>query len=177
MNSYDVDLRVRVHDVWASGEDVAASNARVYVADALAVIVAHRTEVEPDEVLQTPADVLRGAASKVHVERLVAEGEADSAYDAGRAAGLEQAVALLHGLADDEELDPPAPGTGALAAYTPPPDPFAEAHDKALSAEEPLLGLATTGQLLDELRARIEVHGPGLDYRTVDTEAHDKAQR
>lgn len=33
---------------------------------------------------------------------------------------------------------------------------------------EPHLGLATTRQLIDELSARIEVHGPGLDYRTVD---------
>jgi hypothetical protein len=35
----------------------------------------------------------------------------------------------------------------------------------------PHLGLATTGELLDELRARIEVHAlGGLDYRTVDGE-------
>ena len=33
---------------------------------------------------------------------------------------------------------------------------------------QPNLGLATTRELLDELSARIEVHGPGLDYRTVD---------
>lgn len=37
---------------------------------------------------------------------------------------------------------------------------------------EPMLGLATTRQLLDEIRARIEVDGAngggGLDYRTVD---------
>lgn len=30
------------------------------------------------------------------------------------------------------------------------------------------LGLATTRELLNELSARIEVHGPGLDYRTVE---------
>lgn len=36
------------------------------------------------------------------------------------------------------------------------------------NADEPLLGLATTRQLLDELRARIEVDGK-LDYRTVDS--------
>lgn len=34
--------------------------------------------------------------------------------------------------------------------------------------KKPKLGLATTGQLLDELRARIEVDGK-LDYRTVDS--------
>lgn len=34
--------------------------------------------------------------------------------------------------------------------------------------DQPLLGLATTGELLAELSARIEVHGPGLDYRTVE---------
>jgi hypothetical protein len=34
----------------------------------------------------------------------------------------------------------------------------------------PLLGLATTGELMAELSARIEVHGPGLDYRTVEGE-------
>lgn len=33
-------------------------------------------------------------------------------------------------------------------------------------SQEPLLGLATTGELLDELRARVEVHGL-LGYRTV----------
>lgn len=30
------------------------------------------------------------------------------------------------------------------------------------------LGLATTGELIDEIRARIEVHGPGLDYRPAE---------
>lgn len=42
----------------------------------------------------------------------------------------------------------------------------------ALTADEvrrrPLLGLATTQQLLDEVATRVEVHGPGLQYRTVD---------
>lgn len=32
---------------------------------------------------------------------------------------------------------------------------------------QPQLGLATTGQILDEIRTRIEVYGPGLDYRTT----------
>ena len=37
--------------------------------------------------------------------------------------------------------------------------------------DKPNLGLATTRQLLDELRARIEMHAlGGLDYRTVDGE-------
>jgi hypothetical protein len=35
-------------------------------------------------------------------------------------------------------------------------------------ADRPLLGLATTRELLAEISARIEVHGPGLEYRTVD---------
>ncbi len=40
--------------------------------------------------------------------------------------------------------------------------------DKLLEhVARPRLGYATTEQLLDELRARIEVHGPGLDYATV----------
>lgn len=30
----------------------------------------------------------------------------------------------------------------------------------------PRLGLATCKELLDELSARIEVHGPGLNYKT-----------
>lgn len=35
--------------------------------------------------------------------------------------------------------------------------------------DRPHLGLATTRELLDELRARIEIHAlGGLDYRTVD---------
>lgn len=37
---------------------------------------------------------------------------------------------------------------------------------------KPNLGLATTRELLDELRSRFEVHAAGgLDYRTVDGEA------
>lgn len=40
--------------------------------------------------------------------------------------------------------------------------------------DEPSLGLATTRQLLDEIRARIEIDhyrdGGGLDYRTADTD-------
>ena len=32
---------------------------------------------------------------------------------------------------------------------------------------EPYLGLATTGQIIDELRARCEINGT-LDYKTVD---------
>ncbi len=38
--------------------------------------------------------------------------------------------------------------------------------------DKPNLGLATTKELLDELRARIEMHATGgLDYRTVDGES------
>ena len=33
--------------------------------------------------------------------------------------------------------------------------------------DQPLLGLATTAQLIDELRARIELNGT-LDYKTID---------
>lgn len=33
---------------------------------------------------------------------------------------------------------------------------------------EPSLGCATTAQLLEELRARIQLHGDLMDYRTVD---------
>jgi hypothetical protein len=40
-------------------------------------------------------------------------------------------------------------------------------EDDIAALEEPNLGLATTRQLLDEIRARIEVDGQ-LDYRTVD---------
>jgi len=36
------------------------------------------------------------------------------------------------------------------------------------SQKEPMLGLATCKELLEELSARIEIHGPGLGYRTVD---------
>ncbi len=37
--------------------------------------------------------------------------------------------------------------------------------------DQPNLGLATTRELLDELRVRIEMHAlGGLDYRTVDGE-------
>lgn len=40
-----------------------------------------------------------------------------------------------------------------------------------MSNDLPNLGLATTRELLDELRARIEIHAlGGLDYRTVDGE-------
>ena len=40
-----------------------------------------------------------------------------------------------------------------------------------MECKQPHLGLATTRQLLDELRARIEMHAlGGLDYRTVDGE-------
>ena len=46
-------------------------------------------------------------------------------------------------------------------------DLTAESHDDCLACTDPHLGLATTRQLLDELRARIEVDGK-LDYRTVD---------
>jgi hypothetical protein len=42
----------------------------------------------------------------------------------------------------------------------------------------PHLGLATTGELLDEIRARIEMHATGgLDYRTVDGESFDTFSR
>lgn len=40
------------------------------------------------------------------------------------------------------------------------------AADLNLDASDPLLGLATTRQLLDELKARAEVNGT-LDYRTA----------
>lgn len=41
--------------------------------------------------------------------------------------------------------------------------------------DRPHLGLATTRELLDELRARIEIHATGgLDYRTVDGEKFAK---
>ena len=37
----------------------------------------------------------------------------------------------------------------------------------AIIADLPLLGLATCEELLKEISARIEVHGPGLQYKTV----------
>jgi hypothetical protein len=37
-----------------------------------------------------------------------------------------------------------------------------------LREKKPLLGLATTRELIDELKARIEIDGK-LDYRTVDS--------
>jgi len=41
-----------------------------------------------------------------------------------------------------------------------------------MKCNQPHLGLATTRELLDELRARFEIHAAGgLDYRTVDGEA------
>lgn len=39
------------------------------------------------------------------------------------------------------------------------------------ASNEPWLGNATNKQLLEELSTRIEVHGPGLNYRTVDEES------
>src|SRR6266403_1952269 len=52
---------------------------------------------------------------------------------------------------------------------------FIEALRQAAASqgpEAPLLGLATTRELLDELRARFEMHAAGgLEYRTVDGEA------
>ena len=42
---------------------------------------------------------------------------------------------------------------------------FAIILNKAM--DEPRLGLATTGELIDELRARCEVDGT-IDYKTVD---------
>ena len=42
------------------------------------------------------------------------------------------------------------------------------------ASREPFLGYATTGQLLEELSARIEMHATGgLNYRTVDGESCD----
>jgi hypothetical protein len=41
---------------------------------------------------------------------------------------------------------------------------------------EPNLGLATCAELLQELSARIEVGGPGLQYRTVDGEKSSQSQ-
>lgn len=38
---------------------------------------------------------------------------------------------------------------------------------------EPSLGCATTGELLDELRTRVELSHPGLTYRTADSEVTD----
>lgn len=47
----------------------------------------------------------------------------------------------------------------------------AEIEQRKADKNRPWLGLATTRELLDELRARIEVHAlGGLDYRTVDGE-------
>ncbi|SRR5258705_4090290 len=46
-----------------------------------------------------------------------------------------------------------------------------DATEAKMKNEQPHLGLATTRELLDELRARIEMHAlGGLDYRTVDGE-------
>jgi hypothetical protein len=46
------------------------------------------------------------------------------------------------------------------------------------SKDQPNLGLATTRELLDELRARFEIHAAGgLDYRTVDDERIAKRGR
>lgn len=48
-------------------------------------------------------------------------------------------------------------------------DSFPAVGRRKVVVDQPNLGLATTRQLLDELRARIEVHCQGgLDYRTVD---------
>jgi hypothetical protein len=44
-----------------------------------------------------------------------------------------------------------------------------------MQCNQPHLGLATTRELFDELRARFEVHAAGgLDYRTVDGEEISK---
>mgnify|MGYP001611261311 CR=1 len=43
--------------------------------------------------------------------------------------------------------------------------------EMTMECKHPHLGLATTRELLDELRARFEIHAAGgLDYRTVDGE-------
>lgn len=42
---------------------------------------------------------------------------------------------------------------------------FAEVLDEIWS--KPWLGNATTKELLDEISTRIEIHGPGLSYKTV----------
>jgi hypothetical protein len=51
-------------------------------------------------------------------------------------------------------------------------DTAAARADEAARWKKPNLGLATTRELLDEIRARIEtdVSGKGLDYRTLDTD-------
>lgn len=38
------------------------------------------------------------------------------------------------------------------------------------------LGLATCADLLEELSSRIEVHGPGLEYRTIDGEKEEEGR-
>lgn len=50
------------------------------------------------------------------------------------------------------------------------PDIFKQTYELASTPQVALLGLATCKMLLDELSARIEVHGPGLGYRTVSEE-------
>ena len=40
--------------------------------------------------------------------------------------------------------------------------------EELFKLNKPHLGLATTDVIINELKARIEIHGPGLEYRTVD---------
>jgi hypothetical protein len=58
-------------------------------------------------------------------------------------------------------------------------DPPQSSTDTApVACQHPHLGLATTRELLDEIRARIEMHATGgLDYRTVDGESFDTFSR
>lgn len=44
---------------------------------------------------------------------------------------------------------------------------------QASTCDEPHLGLATTGELIEEIRTRIDLGHCGLGYRTVDTEGDD----
>lgn len=126
MPSYDVNLQVRVRDVYASGEDVAAINTRADIADALGEHLVGGFEVEPDEVLQTPADVLRQAAAKINEQRRRLEAVASSSRDAAYVAAYEDIEQDLRRWADEEEKPAPQP-----TAVEVPSDPFAAAHDAA----------------------------------------------
>lgn len=91
---------------------------------------------------------------------------------------LNEAIFMAIGETTALFMSNPLPGTSQVM-----PDQECSriGHDLAMKISkmnresgEPRLGFATTGQLLDELSARIEIHATGgLAYRTVDGEDFD----